>query len=91
MDKSFYNSPVGILEIICEKDALISLKPAQNTENFCTDTIFIKTVKSQLDEYFLGKRNIFDLKISLIGTDFQRCVWQKLQKITYGETSDLAE
>lgn len=30
MDKSFYNSPVGILEIVCEKDALVSLKPAQN-------------------------------------------------------------
>ncbi len=91
MDKSFYNSPFGILEIICEKDTLISLKLAQNTENFCTDTTFIKTVKSQLDEYFLGKRKIFDLKISLIGTDFQKCVWQTLQKIPYGETKSYSE
>ena len=37
MNKSFYNSPFGILEIICEKDALISLKPVKNAENFCTD------------------------------------------------------
>ncbi len=37
MNKSFYNSSIGILEIICEKDALISLKPVKNVENFCTD------------------------------------------------------
>ena len=91
MDKSFYNSPVGILEIICEKDTLISLKPAQNTEIFSTNTTFIKTVKSQLDEYFLGERKIFDLKIRLVGTNFQKCVWQALQKIPYGETKSYSE
>ncbi len=44
-----------------------------------------ETIK-QLDEYFAGKRQSFNLPIKQSGTDFQQCVWQALQDIPYGET-----
>ncbi|ANF98647.1 [Fe-S]-binding protein [Paenibacillus bovis] len=39
----------------------------------------------QLNEYFAGERQAFDLQLDLQGTAFQRQVWQALQVIPYGE------
>ncbi|EPH3712829.1 methylated-DNA--[protein]-cysteine S-methyltransferase [Listeria monocytogenes] len=38
----------------------------------------------QLDDYFEGKREHFDLPVLLKGTDFQQKVWQALSEIPYG-------
>ncbi len=54
MCKSYYNSPIGVLEIICEKDTLISLKLVKNIEKTEKETASIKTIKSQLKAYFLS-------------------------------------
>ncbi|MBF0529380.1 MAG: methylated-DNA--[protein]-cysteine S-methyltransferase, partial [Deltaproteobacteria bacterium] len=40
----------------------------------------------QLDEYFQGNRQKFDLPLDLWGTDFQQRVWQALLEIPFGET-----
>jgi len=40
--------------------------------------------KKQLDEYFLKKRQKFDLKLDLIGTEFQKKVWKVLAEIPHG-------
>lgn len=48
----------------------------------------------QLDEYFSGKRRIFDLPLIFDGTPFQVAVWKALCSIQYGETvsySDVAK
>ena len=42
--------------------------------------------KKQLQEYFDGTRQKFDLPLSPQGTPFQSQVWQALLKIPYGET-----
>ncbi|HWD33674.1 MAG TPA: methylated-DNA--[protein]-cysteine S-methyltransferase [Pseudomonas sp.] len=51
-------------------------------------------VKRQLDEYFAGKREVFEVRLAPLGTAFQQEVWHALQRIPYGTTSsygDLAE
>ena len=40
----------------------------------------------QLDEYFEGRRQKFDLALKLHGTNFQRSAWESLLRIPYGET-----
>ncbi len=40
----------------------------------------------QLDAYFKGDLKKFDLPLQLIGTDFQKSVWNELQSIYYGTT-----
>ncbi|WP_432405278.1 methylated-DNA--[protein]-cysteine S-methyltransferase [Wukongibacter sp. M2B1] len=40
---------------------------------------------TQLEEYFQGKRQEFDLKLHLIGTPFQEKVWNALTEIKFGE------
>jgi len=43
-------------------------------------------VREQLDAYFAGEREDFDLPLALHGTDFQMRVWEQLTRIPYGET-----
>lgn len=45
---------------------------------------------AQLDEYFDRKRNVFDLPLLFVGTDFQRVVWNELLNIPYGTTETYA-
>ena len=93
MEKSYYKSPIGILEIVCEDNKLITLKINKNKQAENNDSDLIKNIKSQLDEYFSGKRKNFDIRINPQGTVFQQKVWYELQKIPYGQTmsySDIA-
>lgn len=46
----------------------------------------IQECLSQINEYFNGNRQIFDIAIAPEGTEFQKKVWQKLQTIPFGET-----
>ncbi len=50
------------------------------------ESSLLNKAKIQLDQYFDGKRTEFDLTLLLIGTDFQKKVWNALQKIPYGQT-----
>jgi len=43
-------------------------------------------VRAQLDQYFAGERQEFDLPFELEGTEWQLRVWSELQRIPYGET-----
>jgi len=43
-------------------------------------------VARQLEEYFSGKRRVFDLPLRLEGTLFQQRVWAALTEIPYGAT-----
>ena len=47
--------------------------------------------KEQLNEYFQGKRNEFDLPLLMKGTDFQKQVWAELLGIPYGTTISYGE
>lgn len=91
MEKSYYKSTIGILEIICENGKLVSLKLVDYCEKSNVETNFIKDIKKQLGEYFSGKRTTFDIKINPTGTDFQKMVWKELQNIPYGETKSYSE
>ena len=47
----------------------------------------LKNLKTQLNEYFSGKRTKFELPLNMPGTKFQLSVWKQLQKLPYGKTS----
>ncbi|VVO25389.1 methylated-DNA--[protein]-cysteine S-methyltransferase [Pseudomonas fluorescens] len=46
----------------------------------------LDTVCRQLDEYFEGKRECFDVPLAPQGTAFQQRVWQALLEIPFGHT-----
>ena len=46
----------------------------------------IEETKAQLLQYFSGERKEFDLPLLLVGTEFQKRVWNSLIEIPYGKT-----
>lgn len=47
----------------------------------------LELTKTQIEEYLLGKQSEFNLPILMVGTDFQKQVWNALVNIPYGKTS----
>lgn len=47
---------------------------------------YLDMLRNQVQEYFTGIRQHFDLPLHLVGSDFQKNVWQGLLHIPYGET-----
>jgi len=50
------------------------------------DNEVLQKVRVQLEEYFHNKRDVFDIPLLLVGSEFQKSVWNALLKIPYGET-----
>lgn len=48
-------------------------------------------IQKQLTEYERGARRVFDLPLHLVGTEFQKQVWNALLEIPYGETRTYQE
>ncbi len=48
-------------------------------------------LRRQLDEFFAGERQDFDLPLAPRGTDFQLAAWRQLRRIPYGETRSYGE
>ncbi len=67
------------------------LKRALNCDFVEIETDTITKTKLQLDEYLLASRKIFTIPLLMIGTDFQKKVWNKLQEIQYGTTISYKE
>lgn len=96
------DSPVGTLTIITSAKGLHAVlwdndrKSKQyeavinNISQSKNEKIIIQT-KKQLNEYFQGKRKVFDLPLAIKGTDFQMQVWDQLTKIPYAKTISYAE
>ncbi len=95
-----YNSPMGMLRLICDSDALLEIQYISeteieasgkaNTSDGSNHPILLETAK-QLDEYFSEKRTEFKLPLKFIGTRFQRRVWEELYKIPYGKVRTYGE
>ena len=54
-------------------------------------TRHLSALRTQLREYFAGRRRDFDLPLVLAGTGFQERVWRKLVGIPFGETISYEE
>lgn len=106
MNFQLYNSPLGKLKIISSEDELIAcdwqyrkqrekidqrLKQALKEDFQEESSDIIEKCIVQLQEYYLGKRKNFDLKLKFIGSEFQIKVWQQLQNIPYGQTISYEE
>jgi len=88
-----YKAPLGIIEIEADDKAITGLRLLNNNPAAWQTSAnpLIKEACIQLDEYFAGKRRIFDLPLSPEGTPFQQTVWKRLQEIPYGQTISYAQ
>jgi methylated-DNA-[protein]-cysteine S-methyltransferase len=64
--------------------------PARDS-NWVRDERALEPLRGQLEEYFAGERQEFDLDLAPGGTPFQMQVWRALREIPYGETASYGE
>ena len=95
--KMLYSSPIGPLSLVADDHSLYGIW-VQEQKHFergiGDDTIeavvshpILDSVIACLDAYFKGKsRDLSDLPLAPIGTDFEKQVWSYLQGIPYGQT-----
>lgn len=58
----------------------------------CPDQPVLRQAAQQLSDYFVGRRQSFELPLDLShGTAFQQAVWQALLAIPFGETTSYGE
>ncbi|EAE6383051.1 methylated-DNA--[protein]-cysteine S-methyltransferase [Listeria monocytogenes] len=89
MLKQQKSSPMGDLFITIDEKWIrnISYDEPKNwelLEGTIIEKELFQALTTQLDDYFEGKREHFDLPVLLKGTDFQQKVWQALSEIPYG-------
>ncbi|EKT8892932.1 methylated-DNA--[protein]-cysteine S-methyltransferase [Listeria monocytogenes] len=89
MLKQQKSSPAGDLFITIDEKWIrnISYDEPKNwelLEGTIIEKELFQALTTQLDDYFEGKREHFDLPVLLKGTDFQQKVWQALSEIPYG-------
>ena len=100
-ETAYYQSPIGILEIQSNGDAISAIlftnswkgtKLVEDELNFTLpQSAIIKACIQQLDEYFAGTRTEFSLNTWQSGTEFQQTVWKELCNIPYGRTISYLE
>lgn len=55
------------------------------------DNDILKNTRRQLEEYFAGERQEFDVPLLMVGSEFQKHVWNELIRVKYGETVSYLE
>ncbi len=92
---TLYSSPIGLLRIVVDEAGCLCeihfdgdrepLGPHTDSAQACAHVV------AQLEEYFAGRRQTFDLELAAMGTEFQRDVWGELCRIPYGKTISYGE
>jgi len=63
------------------------IKKGLNTKFVENNTEIIEKTRAELDEYFHGNRKEFDVPLQMVGTEFQKSVWETLLRVPFGTTS----
>lgn len=93
------DSPVGRLRLIGGDKGLVAVLwnaedkvriGQQELQEDLANALLMETER-QLKDYFGKKRMAFDLPLDLIGTDFQKKVWEALLGIPFGKTKSYGD
>ncbi|CAD6542032.1 Methylated-DNA--protein-cysteine methyltransferase [Paraburkholderia kirstenboschensis] len=93
------DSPVGKLKLVASGEHLAAILWENDKPNRvrlaesmqADDRPILLEAERQLNEYFAGKRQTFDLALQFQGTEFQKKVWAALLTIPFGQTRTYAQ
>ncbi|TAL72413.1 MAG: methylated-DNA--[protein]-cysteine S-methyltransferase [Rhodanobacter sp.] len=89
-------SPLGPLTLVADDAGLCEIcfesEHRPNTKDtWQRDAGRLAKARTQLAEYFAGRRTVFDLPLHPRGTPFQLAVWEELLRIPFGITMSYGE
>ena len=89
---TYYKTPIGTAKIIGNKNGIQAVSVLdEDIETSSEVPECLQDCVKQLEEYFKGKRNSFDLKLNPKGTVFQKKVWDELLNIPFNTTRTYLE
>ena len=89
---TYYKTPIGTAKIVGNKNGIQAVSVLE--EDIDTSKEIPKCLQdcvTQLEDYFEGKTNNFNLKLNPQGTTFQKKVWNELLNIPYSKTRTYLE
>lgn len=88
MNECFIKTPLGVTKIEGDEQGVSSIT-VLNTDAPISSEIpeYLQECATQLQEYFAGDRQQFDLELNPSGTEFQKKVWNALGEIPFGKTT----
>jgi len=81
-----FNSPVGYISVEANSTHVLSICFVNGPQKNGESSVLLDLVQEQFNAYFNGALTVFDLPLEIMGTDFQRKVWQHLLTIPFGKT-----
>ena len=94
---TYYKSPIGTAKIVGDENGVQSISLLDKDFSIDKETSnqdlasCMKTCAIQLEEYFIGTRTEFDLKLNPKGTEFQQKVWKELLNIPFNKVKTYLE
>ncbi len=80
------SSPIGELTLVADQDSIYEIRFGHDDCATVPRTnAILELAKQQLEQYFVGGRQHFDLSMRPQGTLFQQQVWRELLMVGYGE------
>lgn len=87
-----YASEAGPFTLASDGRALVRFAFGRVTlEGACAPTALTNRAATEVQQYLAGRRQVFDVPLSVSGTAFQRDVWAAIANIPYGQTRTYAE
>lgn len=91
METAILKTPLGYAEVVGDENGLASITVFDDEKPMGIIPEVLEDAVHQLQEYFEGKRQHFDLELNPQGTDFQKKVWNALLDIPFGKTLSYLE
>jgi len=95
-----FTTPLGEFSVaLNESGAVIAtafgnikvLRQRFRSNDFIRDAARAEDARRQVEAFFAGRRQTFELPLAPAGTPFQQRVWRELQRIPFGETRTYAQ
>ena len=90
---SWLATPIGPLGLVGDGAALLQVRlpergaPAALADAGRRDDAALAEARAQLEAWFAGERQDFELELAAVGSPFQQRVWAALRTIPYGRTT----
>ncbi len=95
----YFTSPIGLIYLSTDEIGLRNVEFIENIydeneifkkektkEILFSNSEILKNAIEQLQKYFEKKITTFTIPVNLLGTDFQKSVWNELTLVPFGET-----